>query len=544
MNKTHNILISVLAILTLVSMTACAVSASTTISIASPTISTGSTITVPIMANNITNVAAYTISLTYNPAVVVVDSVGAGDLGGVTKVIDNVTGVTQMSAFSTTPVSGNVILANVALRAVGTAGQTSPLNITVTTLSDDGGNTIPADVNNGTFSIATKITTITVTPANESVTVGNITNFTATDQDGNVITTIVNWSSDNTSVGTIDSGTGVFTAVAPGIATITATNGSVSGSTTITVTSLPPPPPVLTTINVSPANSSVTVGNVTNFTAETLDQYGNPISAIITWSSDNTSVGTIDSGTGVFTAVAPGIATITATNGSVSGSTTITVTSLPSTSTTISIASQTVTPGSTVTVPIMANNITNVAAYTISLTYNPAIVVVDSVGAGALGGVTTVINNVTGVTQMSAFSTTPQSGNVILANVTLRAVGTAGQTSPLTLTVTTLSDNNGNTIPAIVNNGTFSIAKSPPVLTTINVAPANSSVTVGNTTTFIATPLDQYGNPISAIVIWNSSNTSVGKIDSFVYNLLNIFRLNKIKEIIKMRSDLVIRNWY
>jgi hypothetical protein len=192
----------------------------------------------------------------------------------------------------------------------------------------------------------------------------------------------------------------------------------------------------------------------------------------------------------------------------------------------------------------MANNITNVAAYTISLTYNPAIVVVDSVGAGALGGVTTVINNVTGVTQMSAFSTTPQSGNVILANVTLRAVGTAGQTSPLTLTVTTLSDNNGNTIPAIVNNGTFSIAKSPPVLTTINVAPANSSVTVGNTTTFIATPLDQYGNPISAIVIWNSSNTSVGKIDSFVYNLLNIFRLNKIKEIIKMRSDLVIRNWY
>jgi parallel beta-helix repeat protein len=131
-------------------------------------------------------------------------------------------------------------------------------------------------------------------------------------------------------------------------------------------------------------------------------------------------------------------------------------TSIPSTS--VSIASQTVTPGSNVTVPIMANNINNVAAYTLSLTYNPTVVVVDSVGGGTLGGVFATINNATGVTLMSGLSLTPQSGNVTLANVVLRAVGTAGQTSPLNLTVTTLSDNNGITIPATVNNGTFTIS--------------------------------------------------------------------------------------
>ncbi len=144
----------------------------------------------------------------------------------------------------------------------------------------------------------------------------------------------------------------------------------------------------------------------------------------------------------------------------------------------ISISSQTVTPVSTVAVPIMANNITNVAAYTISLTYNPAVVVVDSVGAGALGTPFTTINNVTGVTQMSAFTITPQSGNVILANVTLRAIGTAGQTSPLNLTVTALSDNNGSSIPATVSNGTLSIASS---ILVINASRANLAEAIGPT---------------------------------------------------------------
>ncbi len=124
----------------------------------------------------------------------------------------------------------------------------------------------------------------------------------------------------------------------------------------------------------------------------------------------------------------------------------------------LAIVSQIVSPNSSVKVPIIASGFTNVAAYTISLTYNPAIVMVDSVEAGNLGQVFTTINNSVGVTEMSSFSTTPQSGKVILANITLRAVGTAGQKSPLNLTVATLVDNNGIPLPYTVSNGMFTIS--------------------------------------------------------------------------------------
>lgn len=79
-------------------------------------------------------------------------------------------------------------------------------------------------------------------------------------------------------------------------------------------------------ITVSPSNASIVVGNSQTFTAITKDQLGNPINAIVTWSSSNTSVGTFDPSTGVFTAKATGTTTVTAINGSISGSASVTVT--------------------------------------------------------------------------------------------------------------------------------------------------------------------------------------------------------------------------
>jgi hypothetical protein len=122
-----------------------------------------------------------------------------------------------------------------------------------------------------------------------------------------------------------------------------------------------------------------------------------------------------------------------------------------------------------------------------------------------LGGVTSVINNVTGVTQMSAFSTTPQSGNVILANVTLRAVGITGQTSPLTLSITTLSDDNGNTIPATVVNGTFSIVSLPLVINASRTNLAGVLVPTTNITTNLGTSVifavTSGANPVSGATV-------------------------------------------
>jgi rhamnogalacturonan endolyase len=83
--------------------------------------------------------------------------------------------------------------------------------------------------------------------------------------------------------------------------------------------------PVLTSIAVSPNNSTVTIDAQTTFTATARDQFGNVMPANFTWSATS---GTID-GTGMYTAPGTtGSPTVTATSGSISGNTTVNVTYL------------------------------------------------------------------------------------------------------------------------------------------------------------------------------------------------------------------------
>lgn len=82
--------------------------------------------------------------------------------------------------------------------------------------------------------------------------------------------------------------------------------------------------PVLTSITVSPSAVTLAKGHTQTFTAQPKDQFGNPISATITWNSSNTAVGTITQN-GLFTALSTGSTTITALNGSVSGTASVTV---------------------------------------------------------------------------------------------------------------------------------------------------------------------------------------------------------------------------
>ena len=177
------------------------------------------------------------------------------------------------------------------------------------------------------------LTTITVSLARASNLAGETQTFTAAglDQNGGSISIdpATFWSSSNTTVGTIDSATGVFTALEPGITTIIATNGTggtVFGMASATV--IAPGNLGLTTITVSPSTASLAVNGTQTFTATALDQLGNIISAIFSWASSNPAVGTIDS-TGKFTALSAGTTTITAANGTVSGSATVSVGTVP-----------------------------------------------------------------------------------------------------------------------------------------------------------------------------------------------------------------------
>jgi hypothetical protein len=86
------------------------------------------------------------------------------------------------------------------------------------------------------------LTSIAITPMNPSVYPGNTQQFVATgtysDSSTQNITTAVTWSSSNTAVATIGASTGLASTLAPVTTTISATQGSVTGTTTLTVLTL------------------------------------------------------------------------------------------------------------------------------------------------------------------------------------------------------------------------------------------------------------------------------------------------------------------
>ncbi len=165
---------------------------------------------------------------------------------------------------------------------------------------------------------------IAVTPADPSVPKGETEPFTATgtfsDKSTENLTSQVTWTSGTTSVATITAA-GVASAVGTGTSTISAALDGITGSTVLTVS-----PAVLESIAVTPANTSLPVGETEEFTATgTLsDNSTEDLTKQATWASSDTTWATI-SAAGLATAVAPGPVTISATLDSITGSTKLTV---------------------------------------------------------------------------------------------------------------------------------------------------------------------------------------------------------------------------
>jgi YD repeat-containing protein len=175
---------------------------------------------------------------------------------------------------------------------------------------------------------------VSVTPLNPSILVGQAQQFTATASyvggSPQTVTTSATWNSYDPAVATVSNspGTqGVVVGVKGGYTNICATfttggvtqTGCVNG---IYVT------PVLQSISVTPAGVSLPKGETQQFAATGTYNDGSTqtIYSSLTWNSSNSATATINSSTGVATAVAVGTTTITATSGSVTGSTTLTIT--------------------------------------------------------------------------------------------------------------------------------------------------------------------------------------------------------------------------
>jgi hypothetical protein len=129
--------------------------------------------------------------------------------------------------------------------------------------------------------------------------------------------------------------------------------------------------------------------------------------------------------------------------------------------TTISVQDVTVLPGGSATIPIMITDVTDVGVAAIEFSYNPSVVHVTAVTDSQFDVCDPTIDNVTGEFEIAGvqFWSPGLNGNARLANVTLKAVGTSGQSSPLSITINELKTVGppSQNIPADVDDGTFTI---------------------------------------------------------------------------------------
>ena len=222
-----------------------------------------------------------------------------------------------MSGQTVTWTSGNMAVATVNAQGLVTAASNGTAQITARSGNASG---------RATVTVAEPVPTrIAITPSSRTLeAIGDTVQLRAAvrDQRNNAVSgETIAWSSGDDAVATV-SEEGLVTAVSNGMVDITAQSGSLSSNATITVAQVPES--IL--IAVDPDSTPLTeMGQTLQLTASVSDANDVPIDdALVTWSSSNESVATVDE-EGLVTAVGSGMADITATAGEVSQSVAVTV---------------------------------------------------------------------------------------------------------------------------------------------------------------------------------------------------------------------------
>jgi hypothetical protein len=177
---------------------------------------------------------------------------------------------------------------------------------------------------------APELRSILVTGGSSNLTAGQIQQMKAVGNYSNNstqdLTASAQWSSANQTVCTVAPGGLVTAGNNGGTCSVTASVGSISGSSSLTVIA------ALVSIVVTPANRSIAPGTSEQFTATGMysDNSTQDVTSILAWSSSNPAVATVSTTVptaGLAKAVASGSTTITVTSGAISGGTLLTITS-------------------------------------------------------------------------------------------------------------------------------------------------------------------------------------------------------------------------
>jgi 6-phosphogluconolactonase (cycloisomerase 2 family) len=180
---------------------------------------------------------------------------------------------------------------------------------------------------------AAVLVSIAVTPANASIAKGTVQQLTATgtysDNSTQDLTTSVTWAPTASAVATVSNTAGSIgkaIALGTGSVTITASLGAVTGTTLLTVT-----PAALVSIAVTPANSSIAQSTTQQLTATGTYTDGSTLNLTTSaaWAPTAGAIATISNtagSQGLASALTPGTVTVTATLGTIAGTTQLTVT--------------------------------------------------------------------------------------------------------------------------------------------------------------------------------------------------------------------------
>ncbi len=445
---------------------------------------------------------------------------------------------TQVTWSSTTPAVATVSTSGlVTTVAIGSTPVTATLN------SISGSTTIAV--------VAAALVSIAITPASPNVPIGATRQLTATgtytDSSTQDLTAMVTWTSSDPTLATID-GSGLATAVALGTPTITATDGAITGSTTVTVVAA-----ALVSIAVTPSDPSITFGGDQQFTATGTFTDGTmpDITSTVTWSSSDPTVATITAA-GDATGVGGGTVTIAATQGAITGTTSLGVD--------VPLVSIAVTPPNPSVSLLFTQQFTATGTYadgstkdlTAQVTWtsaNPLVMSISAAGLatallpggstitatlGAISGSTTATITAAVLVSLAVTPTNPSLALGLTQQLTATGTFSDASTQDLTTQVTwTSSDPTIATIastglatavaiggPATITatngavSGTTTLTITAAVLVSIAVTPANPEILPGGTQQFVATGTmsDSTTQVLTATATWASADPTVATI--------------------------------
>jgi uncharacterized protein YjdB len=311
--------------------------------------------------------------------------------------------------------------------------------------------------------VGAHLTSIAISPATPTMAAGTEQQFTATgsfDDGSTQVLPTVQWTSTSSNILAVSS-SGLGTAVAAGNSTLSATSGSITGTTSVTVTNA-----TLVSLAIAPANSSMPIGASKQFTATGTfsDSSTQDVTQLVLWKSSNAAAASINAA-GLASSFVAGTTTIQAQLGSVAQSTTLTVSIVDLVSIAISPANPTLSKHTSV-------------KFTATGTYSD--------------GSTSVL------TAVSWKSSKPQ-----IANLRGSGIVHAKKAGQATITAT-----------AFGVKGTTTLTVGTGTLSSIAIAPSNTSISAGATQQFTATGTFSDGTTQDVTINshWSSSVASAATI--------------------------------